>query len=362
MRLQRVWLGLLLAMALGSAPSAAPAAAQGGAYGPVSVVILPKAPGSFDIGWADPASRRYYVTDRTNASVDVVNTDTDSLVGLIKGFAGATGKSQTAGPNGLVAVPDQNQLWVADGDSTVKVVDLAAGAIVAAIPTGGTTRADELAYDAMHQLIMVTNDKEDPAYVSFISTTDRSVVGRLAFPDATDGLEQPVWDPASGLFYDAVPVTKTNPGGEIDVIDPTSMTVTGVYPLGDCTPHGLALGPGQQMLVGCNGGAQKNSIIMTTGGSVVATITQVGGSDEVWYNPGDNHYYLAANGMTVDGTKTGALAPALGVIDASTNQWMVNVPTVPNAHSVAVDPQTNHIYVPLTNVGIGVYALKAGSP
>lgn len=65
-------------------------------------------------------------------------------------------------------------------------------------------------------------------------------------------------------------------------------------------------------------------------GQIVKTITEVSGSDEVWYNPGDNHYYLAARNMP-----GGAV---LGVIDAKTNSWVANIPTAPNAHSVAANP------------------------
>jgi hypothetical protein len=121
-------------------------------------------------------------------------------------------------------------------------------------------------------------------------------------------------------------------------------------------PHGLTLGPSQNLLVGCSSGAKLNSYIMTTSGNVVATIGQVGGSDEVWYNPGDNRYYLAANRMTADGTSSGAPAPVLGIVDAATNQWIANVPTAGNPHSVAVDPQTNHAVVPIGDVGIAIFA------
>jgi hypothetical protein len=72
----------------------------------------------------------------------------------------------------------------------------------------------------------------------------------------------------------------------------------------------------------------------------VSTVTQVGGSDQVWYNPKDSRYYLAACGMP-----GGAV---LGVIDAKTNAWVANVPTAKNAHSVAANPGNNHIFVPLT--------------
>jgi len=61
--------------------------------------------------------------------------------------------------------------------------------------------------------------------------------------------------------------------------------------------------------------------------------------DETWYNPGDNKYYLAARDML-------PLA-VMGVIDAGTNQWLYNMPTGSNAHSISVDPSDNHAFVPL---------------
>jgi hypothetical protein len=99
-------------------------------------------------------------------------------------------------------------------------------------------------------------------------------------------------------------------------------------------------------------------VINGTTGSILATINNVGGVDEIWYNSGDNRYYLAARDMPT--------GPVLGVIDARTNLWLQNVTTNANSHSVAVDPNTNHAFVPLqagapcttqsANGCIGVYA------
>jgi hypothetical protein len=73
-------------------------------------------------------------------------------------------------------------------------------------------------------------------------------------------------------------------------------------------------------------------------------VNQVGGVDETWYNPGDNKYYLAARDMPS--------GPVMGVIDAKTNQWLANVTTNANSHSIAVDPNTNHAFVPMQTGGI----------
>ena len=336
---------------------AASTSAQARAYSLISVTVIPNPPAAFEISWVDPGSHRYYLADRTNAAIDVFNTEDGTFLTQYGGFVGNTGKSDTSGPDGVLVTPDSHEIWAGDGDSTVKVLDPETGSILASISTGGMMRADELAYDQADQLIVIANDADTPPYLSFISTATRSVVGKLEFPDATDGLEQPVWDPASNLIYQSVPASKTNKGGEIAVIDPHTMMITTTYPLTDCNPTGLALGPSQQLLLACTGGDHLHSDIMdATNGQIVASITQVGGADEVWYNPGDNHYYLGASGMTVDGTKTGRNFPVLGVIDAGSNQWIENIPTVTAAHSVAADPETNQIFVPLTNVGVGIYA------
>ena len=124
------------------------------------------------------------------------------------------------------------------------------------------------------------------------------------------------------------------------------------------TPTGEAA-PGH-LLLGCSGdaieaGAHAQTLVMdASNGHIIATITEVGGSDQVWYNPGDNRYYLASRLMTSTGMKGGAPTPVLGIIDAATNKWIANVPTGKNAHSVAVDPGNNRVYVPIPT-GIAVF-------
>jgi hypothetical protein len=143
--------------------------------------------------------------------------------------------------------------------------------------------------------------------------------------------------------------------GSVDVIDPLHpITVGGVpefvpavinsYPIYMCMPTSLNLGPGTDVLVGCadhdgRAFAPSSVIINGTTGEVLTTINNVGAVDETWFNPGDGNYYLAARDMPT--------GPVLGVISAKTRQWLQNIPTNGNAHSVAADPINNHIFVPL---------------
>jgi hypothetical protein len=143
--------------------------------------------------------------------------------------------------------------------------------------------------------------------------------------------------------------------GSVDVIDPLhAFTVGGVttfgpaiinsFPIPMCMPTSLNLGPGTDVFVGCadhdgRAFAPSSVIINGTTGQILTTINNVGFVDETWYNPGDNNYYLASRDMPT--------GPVLGVISAKTRQWLQNISTNGNAHSVAADPINNHIYVPL---------------
>src|SRR5437879_11290445 len=61
----------------------------------------------YDISWVDPTTQRYYLADRSNAVVDVVDAKRGVFVKQISGgFKGFTGSNDTSGPNGvLVAFP-----------------------------------------------------------------------------------------------------------------------------------------------------------------------------------------------------------------------------------------------------------------
>jgi DNA-binding beta-propeller fold protein YncE len=302
---------------------------------------------AFDISWVDEASQMYFLADASNARVDLFDARTATYVGSIGGFTGFHGSLDTQGPAGLLT-DNLYQLWVGDGNSTVKVIDLFSRSIVATLSIGGKKRADELAYDPQEQVLLVTNGSDHPAFASFISVTTRTIVGKVVFPDATGGLEAPTWDAVTHKFYLSVPATHQSPGGAVAVIDPLTKRVIRSYALSGCNPRGIATGPGLDLLLGCDG---HPLILDRLTGRVVATIPQVNGCDEVWYNPGDHRYYLAAF--------TNARGPVLSVVDAESQRWITNIPTVPKAHSVAVDAYNNHIFVPLSGQGVAVYALTA---
>ena len=124
----------------------------------------------FDIGVVDAAAGRYYIADRSNKAVDIFDTKTNKYVGRVEGFVGVVMKDgkpvgSASGPNGVALDPKNKELWVGDGDSTLKVIDLDApnvSAIKQTISTLGTTRLDEMALTTDGKLLLAANNAEDP--------------------------------------------------------------------------------------------------------------------------------------------------------------------------------------------------------
>jgi hypothetical protein len=295
----------------------------------VKAIAIPGAPlASTDLVWVDEASKRMFFADRSNSAIDIVDAESDSFVGRVTGFVGAVG-ANGAGPNGVLVTSDE-KLWAGDGNSLTQVVDLNLNPprIIQSINTGGTNRADELGYDPTDRIILIGNDREPVPFVSLISADTYRVIGTIPFREGT-GLEQPVWDPQLRRFLINVPTAR---GAEVAVVDPKTMSVTSVYPVGsNCGGTGLTLGPFQRLLVACS----TPFVVNAVNGAIISNITQVGSGDEVWYNAGDGQFYVTSTDNTG--------ATVLGVIDAQTGTWRQNVPA-PGARNVAALASNNHIF------------------
>ena len=124
-------------------------------------------------------------------------------------------------------------------------------------------------------------------------------------------------------------------------------------------PMGLAVGPADQLALGCGPPptttTPANSLIISDQFDGTAIPAGPAGVDEVWYNSGTNHYYYG--GFQARPTAL------VGVVDAgSTTNNSCNTTPVPSgcptsdpsiptplvfAHSVAADSVSNQVYVPI---------------
>jgi DNA-binding beta-propeller fold protein YncE len=333
----------------------------------IASIPIPGAPlKSFDISFVDQKTQRYYVADRSNKGLDIVDAKDNKYVGRAEGgFVGAVevdGKIVTnkSGPDGVVVIG--NEAWVGDGDSTVKIVDLKTNKVTAAIPTGGKTRLDEVAYDPKDQVFIGVNNAEEPPFATLISTKpDHKIIAKVMFSDATDGAEQPDYNAADGMFYVAIPEIKgEKTKGGVAVINPKDGKLVKMLSVENCRPNGLAFGPNQNFVLGCSVRGKDGmppiiQIMNAKSGKVVATVADIGGADMVAYSAKNKQYYIGG-GNNPDGA-------ALGVIDANTNKLVQKVPQKGQStpHSVAVNDKNGHVFVPGGDGGcncIQVYALQ----
>ena len=219
---------------------------------------------SFDISYVDPSTGNYFLADRSNRVVDFVDSIGRYVTGIpaSPAFAGFTGSNATSGPNGVVAAFPW--LFVTDANSRVVTIDLRNNSTVSNASTGGAPglRADELAYDPTHGVLLVVNNADTPPFATFVivnqSTGHLTVSARITFDaahgvDAQNGAEQPVWDGTLNRFFLTIPQIGSNvQNGGVVRINPFSASVEATYPVNFCGPAGLTLGPNQNLFIGCN--------------------------------------------------------------------------------------------------------------
>jgi hypothetical protein len=390
------------AASLSASPASAacqgPGAPASGHTRCVTAIHVPGQPlQSFDISWVDAKTSRYYLADRANAAIDVVDTGSLKVVAQLGGFVGIVIKNGAvdnshSGPDGVTT--HGRWLYAGDGNSTLKVFDLMAppaSAQKASISTGGTTRVDEMALTADGKLLLAVNNAEDPPFGTlFKANGDAATNGVSAITKVTIdptilppgnglGFEQSVWDPQTQRFYASLPTIANNPpgcslsgggtpcSGGMVVIDPTILSSptavigafdkaanVGVVPLNACGPNGITLGRHGNLLLGCTPGnypPDTTSLVINGVTKNYASVANITGSDEVWFNPGDDRYYLGASkALKPAGSPLGSGA-VLGIVNDS-SVLVKTIPQSSNSHSVAADEKRNLIFVPQVAFGV----------
>jgi len=354
---------------------------------------------SYDISWVNPHRAEYYLADRSNAGIDIVDTRTLTFKRTLgKGlFTGVklnnAGKPNEAvnndisGPDGVVT--HGRWLYAGDGDSTLKVFDLDGPDALAQQPlsTGGSTRVDEMALTTDGEFLLTVNNAEDPPFANlFAANGDRNhssvrEITKITIDIGADipAIEQPTWDPKTERFYVSVPVVGGNPAGCISradpkatppkvvtcdggllVIDPTNVTTgsmalgafdatknMGLVKLSECGPNGATVGPHDNLMLGCtqaNNPANRSTLVINATTKHFSHVNGIVGSDEVWFNKGDGRYYTGSNRNCAP-AGCPAQAAVLGVIDG-TSVLIETIPQSSGSHSVAADSKRNLIFVP----------------
>ena len=317
---------------------------------------------SFDISFADPVTGNIYIADRSNASIDIFSGSSLTFLGRATGFTGQQATTSLSGADGVLTVTSNGitTIYGGNGDSTLRVYNATTAnpgspTFITAISTGGAFRVDEMAFSPLTHQVLAANNADAPAYATLFSTTlghppVAVFAGPITIPIlqggiAAGGMEQPAWNSTTGTFFVSIPALAgaNNPGG-VSQID-TSGTVLNTINfanlgIGSCSPAGLAVGGGGNMLVGCNN-VGTQAILLSPNGTIVRTIPGLGGTDEVWFDPTTKRFYVTGN----NGSNTTRF---FAVVDENGNILQtVNLPATASAHSITVDPLTGDVFVAL---------------
>src|SRR5262245_54791435 len=133
---------------------------------------------SFDISWFDPKLNKFFLTDRNNKAIDVVDAKNPAGITQFPNpkFHGTDPNGNDfAGPDGVLTANNSTELWVGDAQGQVWVMDSKTGAVKTLpgvanpIVVGGVGRADELCYDPKDNIILIASPHD--GFVTSISAT-----------------------------------------------------------------------------------------------------------------------------------------------------------------------------------------------
>ncbi len=302
----------------GTVPRAPTAAA------PLRVVADLPLPGStsrFDYQSLESTTGRLFISHMGAGQLVVFDVHAGTVIGNLDGFPTVTG---------VLAVPAEHRAYAsAAGDHAVVVVDDSTLRVVARVP--GPRFPDGIAYAPAERRVFVSDESGRRDFV--IDATTNTVVAQIELGGEAGNTQ---YDAGSHCVIVAVQTTN-----ELAVIDPATASIVRritldkavAYPHGFYidAPHRLAFISGQES--GTLGVLDLQTLQLRQ-------VLPIGSDPDVLaFDPELERLYVAAESgvVAVLAERDGSLAQ-LG--------WY----RAPKAHSVAVDPTTHRVYLPLANV------------
>ena len=284
-------------------------------------IPLPGPANRFDYQSVDTASGRIYMNHMNAGRTIVFDANRDSVMTEIMDLARATG---------VWAVPSHHQVYVsAAGSHEVAIIDDRTLKVTSRV--GDIRFPDGMAYAREVDKVFVSDENGDADVVI----------------DAKTGLKRStiaLGGEAGNTHYDSVShciFVAVQTKNQMVAIDPVSEKIVQRYDLrGSDHPHGFEIDQeGRLAFISCEGNAVLLVVDLRTM-KTVQTLKVADGPDVLAWDAGWRRLYVAAeSGSTAAYWLDGAILRPAGEVKA------------PHAHTVAVDPRTHRIYIPLENIG-----------
>jgi DNA-binding beta-propeller fold protein YncE len=284
-------------------------------------VPLPGPANRFDYESVDPSARRLYINHMNAGRLVVFDLDSSRVVADIDGLDRATG---------VLAVPSRHRVYVSAAGRH-ELVALDDRTLKVAGRVGGIRFPDGIAYAPTEQKLFVSDESGSADVVVDAHThTRRSVI--------------PLGGEAGNTHYDSVShciVVAVQTKNQLVAIDPGTERVVARYDLaGSDHPHGFVIDEaGRLAFVTGEGNATLQVVDLRTM-RVLSTHSVGDDPDVLAWDPSWRRLYVASESGVVSAFAVdGATLRSLGEL------------RIPHAHTVAVDPGSHRVYLPLENVG-----------
>ena len=285
-------------------------------------IPLPGDTSRFDYESLDPGTHRLYIAHLGAGTVPVYDIAAGAVIGEIQDVPGV---------HGVLVVPDLGRVYAsATNTNQVAVIDPQSLSVVTTIPGG--VYPDGLAYDPEVGKLYVSDETGGTDTV--IDTGSNQVVATIPLEGEVGNTQ---FDPIAHQMLVAVQTRN-----QVVTIDPQTDQVSGRYDTPGCEhPHGVQISPDRRLaFVACERNAKLVVLDLQT--MSVTESHDVGSVPDVLAFDGPRRVlYVAA--------ESGPLT-AFSETDSGLN-LLAQRDIGPNAHSVAVDPDTGHVYVPIANLG-----------
>lgn len=300
-------------------------------------VPLEGKPARFDYQSLDPQSGMLFVAHLGDNRVVVFDVKQGMVVGYIPDIANV---------HGVLAVPDTGMVYAAaTGAHQVAVIDEDTLQVVARVDGGDYP--DGLDYDPTSQKLFVSDEAGGGEIV--IDTRTNQRINRI---DLGGKVGNTHYDPATGQI-----IVAAQGRNQLALIDPQRETITASIDLPGCQgPHGFALDALVRIAyVACEENARLVVVDLSTQ-KIIASDSVGGSPDVLAFDAGLRRLYVASESGIVSVFQTGD-----GVFKKIGQEYLA-----PDAHSIAIDPQTHLVYIPLANVNgqsvIRIFAQAGQSP
>jgi DNA-binding beta-propeller fold protein YncE len=286
----------------------------------VADIPLPGPANRFDYQSVDPAARRLYISHMNAGRLVVFDLDSSRVVADIGGVDRATG---------VLAVPSQHRVYVSAAGRH-ELVAFDDRTLKDAGRVGGIRFPDGIAYAPGEQKVFVSDEAgEADVVVDAHTNTKRSTI--------------PLGGEAGNTHYDSVShciVVAVQTKNQLVAIDSATERIVARYDLpGSDHPHGFAIdAPGRLAFVTGEGNATLQVVDLRT--MRVLSSQRVGDDPDILaWDPDWRWLYVASESGVV----------SVFAVQGARLQLLEEL-RIPHAHTVAVDPGTHRVYLPLENL------------